>query len=218
MTLRLSSMLAAAATTWLISGSACAAIDLMPKEITVGKNTTTVEVVNTGDRPEYVTISLARLLNPGVPLSEEKMEQIGDASKPALYAFPAKLSLAPKQTKRIVLKPLREVEVETVYRLDVKPSIKAMRETQAKTVGNIIVNLGFSGLVRQLPEREREDLTVACESFGARLTATGTVRYRVDGAKVNDERLDAFNVYPGVPIPVHGQVVEIPGHQSCRAQ
>ena len=51
------------------------AIDLMPKEATVDANVVTVQVVNNGDRPEYVSISLSRLLNPGVPLPNLNPQQ-----------------------------------------------------------------------------------------------------------------------------------------------
>ncbi|MCW5140967.1 hypothetical protein [Burkholderia cenocepacia] len=202
----------------LLSCSSFAAIDVMPKEITVDEKGTTVEVVNNGSRPEYVSISLSRLLNPGVALNDEKVESVGDESQPFLYAYPFKLTLAPRQIKNIVLKPLRPVETETVYRLLVKPVIKASSEGGQKATGNIIVNLGFSALVRQLPASPREKLSVTCNASGAQLAATGNVRYRVSDAKADGHRLDGFNVYPGVPIPVLGQVVEIPGYQTCRAR
>jgi hypothetical protein len=57
---------------------------------------------------------------------------------------------------------------------------------------------------------------VECEATGARLTATGNVRHRVEGAKVDGQSIDDFNVYPGVPLPVTGHVVENPGHPVCR--
>ncbi|MDN7876709.1 hypothetical protein [Burkholderia aenigmatica] len=200
----------------LVPGLAFAAIDLMPKEITVDNDVTTAQIVNKGDRPEYVTISLARLVNPGVPLSEEKLEQVGDMARPTLYAYPFKLTLAPGQTKTIILKPMREVDTETVYRLNVKPAIKVLGEEKAKAVGNVVVNLGFSGLVRQLPSRERKALSVTCDAYGARLTASGNVRYRMSNAKVDGRTVERFNVYPGVPLPLQGQVVEIPGQATCR--
>ena len=200
----------------LIPGVAVATIDVFPKEISVDSGTTSVQIVNNGDRPEYVTISLSRLLNPGVPLKDEKLESVGDEAKPALYAFPFKLTLAPGQTKNIKLKPLRAVQDETVYRLDVKPEIKVMPQGQQKATGSIVVNLGFSALVRQMPESPKEALSVACDANGARLTATGTARYAVKDAKVDGQAVEPFNVYPGVPRPLQGRVVEIPGHPTCR--
>ncbi|KWH56424.1 hypothetical protein WT63_23930 [Burkholderia anthina] len=199
-----------------ISSPAFAVIDVLPKEITVDSNTTHVEIANKGDRPEYVTISLSRLLNPGVPLAEEKLEPVGTADKPALYAFPFKLSLAPGQSKNIVLKAIQPVENETVYRLDVKPEIKVLSQEQQTATGNIVVNFAFSALVRQLPGSTREALSVACDAHGALLTATGNIRYAVKDATVDGQAVPRFNVYPGVPRSLQGRVVEIPGYPACR--
>ncbi|MGN7982211.1 hypothetical protein [Burkholderia sp. 22313] len=205
----------AVASAGFIPGLAAATIDLFPKEIVIDSGTTSVQIINNGDRPEYVTISLSRLLNPGVLLKDEKLEPVGEEAQPTLVAFPFKLSLAPGQTKNIVLKPLKAVQHETVYRLDVKPEIKVMTQGRQKATGSVVVNLGFSALVRQMPESERAKLSVACDAQGARLTATGSVRYAVKGAKVDGKITEPFNVYPGVPQTLEGRVVEIPDHSIC---
>lgn len=205
----------AVASAGFIPGLAAATIDLFPKEIVIDSGTTSVQIINNGDRPEYVTISLSRLLNPGVLLKDEKLEPVGEEAQPTLVAFPFKLSLAPGQTKNIVLKPLKAVQHETVYRLDVKPEIKVMTQGRQKATGSVVINLGFSALVRQMPESERAKLSVACDAQGARLTATGSVRYAVKGAKVDGKVTEPFNVYPGVPQTLEGRVVEIPDHSIC---
>ncbi|WP_257127945.1 hypothetical protein [Burkholderia sp. MSMB1835] len=193
-----------------------AAIDVMPKETTVGAKAETVRIVNNGDRPEYVVISLSRLLNPGMPLEDERLEPVGDETRPALYAFPFRMSLAPGQTKTLTLKPLRPVDTEAVYRLDVRPVVKVLGAEQKRSSASVAVNLAFSTLVRQLPATPREGLSVECDASGASLTATGNVRYRVTGARADGRDLDAFNVYPGVPLAVSGHIVTIPGRPSCR--
>ncbi|MGZ2748867.1 hypothetical protein [Burkholderia stagnalis] len=198
-----------------MSSASFAALDLLPKEVSIDAKVTTVQVVNNSDRPEYVSISLSRLLNPGVPLEDEQLEPVGEATHPSIYAYPFRMALAPGQTKTITLKPLRAVETETVYRLDVKPVVKVLGTEKKAATANIVVNLGFSALVRQMPEKERRTLAVTCEADGARVTATGTVRYRVEGAEADGHKLDDFNVYPGVPLPVHGRVVKIPEHPAC---
>ncbi|KWD51708.1 hypothetical protein WL67_01570 [Burkholderia ubonensis] len=193
-----------------------AAIDVLPKETKVDADAEKVRIVNNGDRPEYVVISLSRLLNPGVRLEDERLELVGDEARPALYAFPFRMSLAPGQTKTLTLKPLRPVETEAVYRLDVRPVVKVLGAEQKKASASVAVNLAFSTLVRQLPATPREGLSVECDGSGARLAATGNVRHRVTGARVDGRDLDAFNVYPGVPITVSGHVVTIPGQPACR--
>ncbi|RQR66977.1 hypothetical protein DIE19_03130 [Burkholderia sp. Bp9126] len=198
-----------------ISASALGAIDLLPKELVVHDKAVPVRIVNNGDRAEYVSISLSRLLNPGVPLDDEKLEPVGDAAQPTLYAFPFRVSLGPGQSKIVTVKPVRPVESETVYRLNVEPVVKVLGDTRKETAGNIVVNLAFSGLVRQLPASERSSLAVTCDAHGARVTATGNVRVAVKGAHADGQPLDDFNVYPAVPLPVKGRVVTIPGHPAC---
>ncbi|WP_256976841.1 hypothetical protein [Burkholderia sp. AU31652] len=195
--------------------SAAAAIDLIPKDITLKHDVDSVQVVNNGARTEYVSVSLSRLLNPGVPLESERLEAVGDVAQPSLYAYPFRMTLAPGQTKTITIKALRAVDTETVYRLDVKPVIKVLGAGHTKPSASIVANLAFSGIVRQLPSKTRATLAVTCEASGARLTATGNVHYRVEGAKSDGQDLDAFNVYPGVPLPVSGRIVDIPGHSLC---
>ncbi|AOJ96381.1 giant cable pilus chaperone protein [Burkholderia multivorans] len=205
-------------TAYLMPASVLAAIDLIPKEVVVDGQETAVQIVNNGDRPEYVSISLSRLMNPGVPLAEEKVEPVGESDQPALYAFPFKISLAPGQSKTITLKSLRAVETETVYRLDVKPVLKVSSGEKASATGTVLVSLAFSGLVRQLPNRTRAGLSMTCDATGARLTATGNVRHTVKGAQVDGRVLDDFNVYPGVPLPLKGRVVSVPGQAACPEQ
>lgn len=197
--------------------SAVAAIDMVPKDVTLKETVTSVEVINNGDRAEYVSVSLSRLLNPGVPFENERLEPVGEIDQPSIYASPFRMSLAPGQTKTIAIKVLRPVDTETVYRLDVKPVIKVLGTGHAKSSASVVANLAFSGIVRQMPSKTRAALAVACEASGARLTATGNVHYRVEGAKADGQRLDDFNVYPGVPLPVPGRIVDIPGHSVCGA-
>lgn len=59
---------------------------------------------------------------------------------------------------------------------------------------------------------------MTCDATGARLTATGNVRHTVKGAKVDGHVLDDFNVYPGVPLPLKGRVVSVPGQTACSEQ
>ncbi|WP_334043176.1 hypothetical protein [Burkholderia ambifaria] len=195
--------------------SAAAAIDMIPKDVKLKNKVTSVQVINNGDHAEYVSVSLSRLLNPGVPLESERLEPVGDIAQPSIYASPFRMSLAPGQTKAITIRVLRPVETEMVYRLDVRPVTKVLGAGHTKSSASIVANLAFSGIVRQLPSEIREALAVTCEASGARLTATGNVRYRVEGAKADGRSLDAFNVYPGVPLPVPGRIVEIPGHSPC---
>ena len=183
----------------LCSAPASALIDVYPKEIEVRDEAVQVTVSNQGDRPEYVSVSLSRLLNPGVPLRDEKLEPIGQTTAPTLYAAPFQMSLSPGQSKRIALKPLDGVKVEQVYRLVVKPEVGKMETGRQQMAGMVVVNIAYSALVRQVPEDRESAIQVECVAEGARITATGTVRHRIERAQVDGREIDAFNVYPGTP-------------------
>ncbi|WP_258128807.1 hypothetical protein [Achromobacter anxifer] len=96
---------------------ASAHVDVTPKLAVVQGKPASVYIVNRGDRAEYVSIALSRLLNPGVETEQERLEPVAQTEQPVLYVSPFKLSLAPGQSKTITLKPLADVEQEQVYRL-----------------------------------------------------------------------------------------------------
>ncbi|MFJ2362202.1 hypothetical protein ACIPIN_00525 [Pseudomonas sp. NPDC087697] len=198
-----------------IPAPAFALIDISPKEIVVQDKPTSVQIINKGERPEYVSITLSRLLNPGVEVGSERLEPITLARKPILYAYPFRITLAPGQSKTITLKPLEKVEREQVYRLDVTPVISLKETEHRASSGNVLINLSFSGLVRQLPGDEKSRLSVTCEGSGALLTASGNVRYPVKGVKVDGSSVDPFNVYPGEPKLLKGKSISTPGQPSC---
>ena len=76
----------------LSCSQAVATIDVLPKLIEVqGITRTAVTVINRSDHPEFVSVALSRLLNPGVPWGEERLEPVGQARTPQLYAHPLRL-------------------------------------------------------------------------------------------------------------------------------
>lgn len=199
----------------LLPGTAWAVIDVQPKVLVVHEEPMTMEISNLGERAEYVSISLSRLLNPGVELEVENLEAITQSQNPPLYASPFKVSLRPGQSKTVTLRPLHKVEREQVYRLDIRPVVNPLDSLPQQASGNVVVNLAYSTLVRQLPAREHSALSVHCEGAGARLTASGNVRYQVREARVDGSQLDPFNVYPGVPKWLAGKDIRIPGQPAC---
>lgn len=192
-----------------------AAIDIQPKVAVVRGSPATIEIFNEGDRPEYVSISLSRLLNPGAELAEERLEPITDTPDPPLYAHPFRLALAPGQSKTVFLKPLKAVEQEQVYRLELRPVISPQDPRRQGVAGSVVVSLAFSALVRQLPAKESAQLSLACEAQGARLSASGNTRVQVKGATVDKRAVEPFNVYPGVPKLLQGSQISIPDQPPC---
>ncbi len=199
---------------WL-AAPALAHIDVTPKLAVVQGEPALIHVVNQGDRAEYVSITLSRLLNPGVEADQERLEPVAQTEQPTLYVSPFKLSLAPGQTKTITLRPLADVGQEQVYRLDIKPVVNLLDRGGAGTSGNVVVTLAFSTLVRLLPQSETSELSLRCEPEGARLAASGNVRYQVKDAVADGRAVDPFHVYPGTPILLKGRAIQVRGQPSC---
>ena len=198
-----------------VSSPASALINVTPSVTEVADKPATFNISNTGDRPEFVSISLSRLLNPGVEFKDERLEAIVQVTQPRLYATPFKLMLAPGQSKNITVKPLLGVAEEQVYRLEVKPVVNLIDPKMTSVAGNVLVNLAYSSLVRHLPEKQTSMLTVKCEADGARFFASGTTRFHVKDVTVDGKPSESFNVYPGVPILVKGTKIKVPQQAGC---
>lgn len=198
-----------------LASPASALINVTPSVTEVWDKPVTLDIFNDGDRPEFVSISLSRLLNPGVEFADERMEAIVQVTQPKLYATPFKLMLAPGQSKKITIKPLLPVAEEQVYRIDIKPVVNLIDPKQSSVAGNVVVNLAYSSLVRHLPEKETSTLTVKCEAEGARFFASGTTRFHVKDVTVDGKPYEPFNVYPGTTLHVKGGKIEVPGQAGC---
>lgn len=199
----------------LIPAVAHAGISIYPREVIVQDEAESITVHNLGTEPEYVSIKLSRLLNPGVSLEDEQLQAIGETEHPSLYATPFRMTLAPGQRKHITLKPLRTVSTEQIYRLDVRPEVTAMTSGRAGRVGTVVIKIAHGGLVRHLPQKTSAAIQVFCLANGARISATGNVRHRVEGAEVDGTVQEPFNVYPDTPRLLTGKRVAIPGYPVC---
>ncbi|CAI2160903.1 putative fimbrial protein TcfA [Serratia fonticola] len=201
-------------------GAALAFIDIFPKITEMKADQTEVRVTNTGDKPEYVDITLFEVTNPGVPPEEEQRIPLGIIKEPYLYAAPFKLSLGPHQDKPVRLKALKRPEREKVYRLGVIPQQKA---SVNGTNGNVmLINLGYMGLIRQLPLNQVATWRHNCNAQGVQLEATGTVRVAFSELKQDGKDLDDMNVYPGTPRQIaskalHGKAQDKPFTLQCGA-
>ena len=199
----------------VLASPASALINVTPSVTQVWDKPVTLDISNTGDRPEFVSISLSRLLNPGVDFADERLESIVQVTEPKLYATPFKLMLAPGQSKKITIKPLLAVAEEQVYRVEIKPVVNLIDPKLASVAGNVVVNLAFSSLVRHMPQKETSMLTVKCEAGGARFFASGTTRFHVKDVTVDGKPSEPFNVYPGVPILLKGLKIKVPQQAGC---
>ena len=92
-----------------------------------------------------------------------------------------------------------------------------METGRQRTAGVVAVNIAYSALVRQVPENRESAIKVECVAEGARVVATGSVRHRVENARVDGREVNAFNVYPGTPRLLRGTRVMVPGGPACGA-
>lgn len=199
-------------------GVAQALIDITPKILEMANEKAEVLVTNTGDTPEFVNVTLYQVTNPGVPATDEQLIPLGIVKDPHLYAAPFKLSLGPRQEKKVQLQTLTRPAKEKVYRLAVIPEQKV--NVSGSQSGVIVVGLGFNGLVRQLPSRQVVTWQHQCGAEGVTLAATGTVRVEFRELMINGKGADDFNVYPDTPRQlaarsVSGKAEGKPFHLQC---
>ena len=199
----------------VLASPASALINVTPAVTEVRDKPVTLDISNKGERPEFVSISLSRLFNPGVEFADERLESIVQVTQPKLYATPFKLMLGPGQSKKITIKPLVSIEEEQVYRLEVKPVVNLIDPKLSSVAGNVVVNLAFSSLIRHMPQKETSKLTVKCEADGARFFASGTTRVQVKDVTIDGKPGESFNVYPGVPLFVKGTKIKVPQQAGC---
>lgn len=153
-----------------------------------------VHIMNIGDNPEYVSVTLYSITNPGVVPEEEKLVPVGLTYQPSLYSAPFRISLGPRQQKTIKLKSLSKVSSEKIFRLSFSPVYKVNSEENDKS--RFIISLGYNVLIRQLPEHQITSWSSQCKNRGIEIKNDGNVRIEFSNFKHNDKELDDFNIYP----------------------
>ncbi|ENA3447606.1 hypothetical protein AB9H26_19585 [Yersinia enterocolitica] len=174
--------------------AALAVIDIQPHVQEVQQEKAVVTVTNHGAEPEYVTVQLYQLNNPGEPPEQESLTPVGEQLQPALFAAPAKMTLGPKQSGRILLKALSTPDKEQVYRLAVIPV------NSRKVTGNgavLGVQLSYMGLIRHLPASQQHQWTHRCINGAVELHNTGNTRLQWYQLEAQGRVIDDFNLYPG---------------------
>ncbi|HEM8293722.1 TPA: hypothetical protein U2M59_003033 [Providencia stuartii] len=188
-----------------LSSFSYAFIDVNPKFVEIENSSLSINIENRGDNPEFVKIELFQIENPGVPPNEEKLTSVGFIVNPYLYATPFKLSLQPRQVKKVEIKVLHQPQKELVYRLSVMPQ----REIDVKenNNNNNIMNVGFGYLIliRQIPFNKKNSWNYYCINNGIKIEATGTVRVMFSDVKVDTRSEDNFNIYPEIPRFIEGK-------------
>ncbi|MDF3202856.1 hypothetical protein P3C29_29625 [Pseudomonas sp. 1912-s] len=161
----------------------------------------TINVRNVGDAPLYLSISLLKVVNPG--LEPERKVPLRQLDRPGILASPDKLTLGPGQSRAISLRSLDEPAAEELFRLYIVPvrSMQVEDAPQDKISAPMSVAVGYGVLVRHmpLPAKQQSSWSHRCDAKGVTLENTGTVRVVLSDVKV-DGGSQKFNValFPGV--------------------
>lgn len=157
-----------------------------------------VTVKNMGDAPLYLSISLQKVMNPG--LVPETKVALGELEHPGMLASPEKLTLGPGQSRRVSLKSLFEPLDEELYRLYIVPvrSLKVDDAPKDKITAPMSVAIGYGVLVRHMPDpdKQRSGWSHSCDTSGITLVNTGNVRHVLsDVGKIGE----TVALFPGTP-------------------
>lgn len=146
-----------------------------------------VTVRNTGDAPLYLSISLAKVNNPGEV--QEHKTLISQLPHPELIATPNKLTLGPNQSRDILLTSLKEPGSETIYRLYVLPvkSLNISGTSDDKITAPMTLSVGYGVLIRHLPAPANQHSALAhrCGANEITLLNSGNVSLRLQKLKTN---------------------------------
>lgn len=163
-----------------------------------------VTVRNTGDAPLYLSISLAKVNNPGE--IQEHKTLISQLPHPELMATPNKLTLGPNQSRDILLTSLKEPGSETVYRLYVVPvkSLNISGTSDDKITAPMTLSVGYGVLIRHLPTpaNQHSALVHRCGVNEITLLNSGTVSLRLQKLKTNTTQSvvpEVIALFPSTP-------------------
>lgn len=170
-----------------------------------------IRVYSQSTQPQYVQLSIRRIIDPADAHEQEVEVEPGEA---ALAITPGKFALAGGGNRLIRVIPLQPVQQETAYRVyfeGVRGPEDAVVEVADGAQASVGVNLVWGALVNVLPA----DGTVDVRVQDGQLRNTGTLRLGLTSiADCDGSRCTAHDVsrslYPGNALPLPFAVQ--PGH------
>ncbi|MFJ2362206.1 hypothetical protein ACIPIN_00545 [Pseudomonas sp. NPDC087697] len=174
-----------------------------------------VTVRNMGDAPLYLSISLQKVMNPG--LVPETKVPLGELEHPGMLASPERLTLGPGQSRKVSLKSLFEPVEEELYRLYIVPvrSLKVDDAPNDKISAPMSVSIGYGVLVRHMPapDKQHTGWSHSCDVSGITLTNTGNVRHVLsDVGKIGE----TVALFPGTPHQFPGKSLSLRDNDQAR--
>ena len=177
---------------------------VMPASLKVYNNHEhTVNVKNLGDAPLYLSISLQKVLNPGI--SPEIKQPLSAQTHPEMLASPDKLTLGPGQSRTISLKSLVEPQAESLYRLYIVPvrSMAVEGAPEDKITAPMSVSIGYGVLLRHMPPpaKQQTGWSHRCTGDGVTLENTGNVSVQLSELEIAGRKQSKVKValFPGTP-------------------
>ncbi|MBK5408893.1 hypothetical protein JFU58_10115 [Pseudomonas sp. TH34] len=172
----------------------------------------TVTVKNMGDAPLYLSISLQKVMNPGL-VPETKVD-LGQLEHPGVLASPERLTLGPGQSRKVGLKSLFEPVDEELYRLYIVPvrSLKVDDAPKDKISAPMSVAIGYGVLIRHMPppDKQRSGWSHSCDTSGITLVNTGNVRYVLSEV---GKRAETVALFPGTSQHFPGKTLSLRDNQ-----
>lgn len=174
-----------------------------------------VTVKNMGDAPLYLSLSLQKVMNPG--MEPETKVALGQLERPGMLVSPDRLTLGPGQSHKVSLRSLAEPETEQLYRLYVVP-VRALKVDDAprdKLTAPMSVAIGYGVLVRHMPApaRQRSAWSHSCEISGITLSNTGNVRHLLSDVGQPGQTVALF---PGHPQHFPGKQLSLRDQDQTR--
>lgn len=174
-----------------------------------------VTVKNMGDAPLYLSISLQKVMNPG--LVPETKVPLGELEHPGMLASPERLTLGPGQTRKVSLKSLFEPVEEELYRLYIVPvrSLKVDDAPKDKITAPMSVSIGYGVLVRHMPAPDKQHIgwSHRCDAGAITLVNTGNVRHVLsDVGKIGE----TVALFPGIPQHFPGKSLSLRDNDQAR--
>jgi len=135
------------------SSMAAGILKLSRTELTLAPDKPPAELwaENVGDTPLYLDVTQHWVANPGE--SPDRLVPVSDVPHPALLVFPNRLTLAPGQKYRVMLKELDTPVRPQVWRLTFRPRERLIVEAGdgSSTQAPLIISIGYGVVIYQMP-------------------------------------------------------------------
>ncbi|UOB58018.1 hypothetical protein MRS60_27965 [Burkholderia pyrrocinia] len=108
---------------------------------------------NVGDTPLYLDVTQQLVTNPGE--SPERLLPVSEAPSPTLLVSPNRLTLAPRQKYRVMLKELGTPTQAQVWRLTFRPRERIVVDAVdiSGTQAPLVISVGYGVVIYQMPRQ-----------------------------------------------------------------